>query len=301
MIAFRKTELEDQTLFKQYMAKQNYRCCEYTFANMYLWSRFYHVETAIVEDMLVAKSQYGEELSFCFPIGDDRNLEKTLEKLQAYSARQGKPFCLHCVTPEQFALLEERYPDRFQIAYHRDHADYVYEAEKLKSLSGKKYHGKKNHINKFQKLYPDWQYEALDESNIEACFQMALKWRKANGCEEDEEKNSEMCVTLNALRLLRELHLKGGLLRAGGEVVAFSIGEPVTEDTFVVHIEKAYADVPGAYPMINQQFVLHEAEGYRYINREEDLGEEGLRKAKLSYHPVFMVEKGIVTEKNVKM
>ena len=132
---------------------------------------------------------------------------------------------------------------------------------------------------------------------MEECFQMALKWRNKNGCEEDPEKNSEMCVTLNSLRLYKELDLRGGVLRAEGNVVAFSIGEPVSDDTFVVHIEKAFADVPGAYPMINQQFVEHEVQGFSYVNREEDMGETGLRSAKESYHPIFMVEKGIVTEK----
>ena len=101
-----------------------------------------------------------------------------------------------------------------------------------------------------------------------------------------------MCVTLNYLRLFEELGMRGGLLRAEGRVVAFSIGEALNEDTVVVHVEKAFADVPGAYPMINQQFVIHETEGFTYINREEDTGAEGLRQAKLSYHPVYMVEKG---------
>ena len=151
--------------------------------------------------------------------------------------------------------------------------------------------------NKFKKLYPNWQYERLNDSNVEECFQMALKWRNKNGCGEDPEKNSEMCVTLNSLRLYKELDLRGGVLRAEGNVVAFSIGEPVSDDTFVVHIEKAFADVPGAYPMINQQFVEHEVQGFSYVNREEDMGETGLRSAKESYHPIFMVEKGIVTEK----
>ena len=91
-----------------------------------------------------------------------------------------------------------------------------------------------------------------------------------------------MCVTLNSLRLFKELGLRGGLLRLDGVVIAFTIGEPVSEDTFVVHIEKAFADIQGAYPIINREFVLHAAKGYKYINREEDLGEEGLRKAKLS-------------------
>ena len=101
---------------------------------------------------------------------------------------------------------------------------------------------KRQHTNKFKKLYPNWQYERLNDSNVEECFQMALKWRNKNGCGEDPEKNSEMCVTLNSLRLYKELDLRGGVLRAEGNVVAFSIGEPVSDDTFVVHIEKAFAD-----------------------------------------------------------
>lgn len=116
-------------------------------------------------------------------------------------------------------------------------------------------------------------------------------------CEIDVEKRDEMCVTLNALRLMEELRLKGGLLRTDpqGEVIAFTIGESLNADTFVVHIEKAYAEIQGAYPMINQQFVIHEAQDYQYVNREEDTGSEGLRRAKLSYRPAFLVEKGRVT------
>ena len=113
----------------------------------------------------------------------------------------------------------------------------------------------------------------------------------------DEEKNAEMCVTLNSLRLYEELELTGGLLRVNGKVVAFTLGEEVSDDTFVVHIEKAFAEIQGAYPMINQQFVEYECMKYKYINREEDTGAEGLRKAKLSYRPVFLVEKGTVTKR----
>ena len=118
-------------------------------------------------------------------------------------------------------------------------------------------------------LYPDWSYEPLNDDNVEDCFQMALKWRNKNGCEDDPEKNAEMCVTLNSLRLYKELGLKGGVLKADGKIVAFTVGEPVSDDTFVVHIEKAFAEVDGAYPMINQQFVQHECMEYEYVNREE--------------------------------
>ncbi len=292
-INIKKPELKDQELVERYFRMNQNRSCEYTFANLYLWSRHYHVGFAMVGEMLVF--QYTDEGVFTFPQGDNRYLRETVDALMEWSEENGKEFRMTNVTPEQFELLEQIYPGRFAIRYYRDSADYVYETEKLISLSGKKYHGKKNHINKFKKLYPDWSYETISSENVEDCFQMALEWRRQNGCEDDEEKSAEMCVTLNALRLLEELKLRGGLIRAGGKVVAFSIGEPVCDDTMVVHIEKAYADVQGAYPMINQQFLEHEASQYRYVNREEDLGEEGLRQAKESYHPVFLVEKGVVS------
>jgi hypothetical protein len=133
--------------------------------------------------------------------------------------------------------------------------------------------------------------------NRDACFDMALEWRRENECETNSEKRAEICVTLNSLRLFEELGLKGGVLKIDEKVAAFTVGEEVAPDTFVVHIEKAYAEIQGAYPMINQQFVQHECETYQYINREEDTGSEGLRKAKLSYRPVFMVEKGKVKNK----
>ena len=195
----------------------------------------------------------------------------------------------------EFQEIESLFPGKFKVEYSRNDADYVYETEKLINLSWKKYHGKKNHLNQFKALYPDWSYEPITDDNVEECFQMALRWREFNGCEGDPNKNKEMCVALNSLRLFKELELKGGALRAGGEIVAFTMGEPVCSDTFVVHIEKAYSDIRGAYTMINQQFLEHEVSAYPYVNREDDTGDEGLRKAKLSYRPVFMVEKGIVT------
>lgn len=224
-------------------------------------------------------------------------MKRALEYLMRYTEEQKAPFILYNVTEENFAQMEAWYPGQFQIEYLRDEADYVYETEKLATLAGKKLHGKRNHINKFKSLYPDWSYEPITGKNAEECFQMALEWRNENGCEEDLEKNAEMCVTLNFLRLFQELRMKGGLIRVEGKVVAFCVGEPVCEDTFVVHVEKAFAEVEGAYPMINQQFVQHECMEYQYVNREEDTGAEGLRKSKLSYHPAFLVEKGIVTRK----
>mgnify|MGYP000046082792 FL=1 len=239
----------------------------------------------------------GKWIVLCLPVGDPKDVKRTIEVLMEVQQGTGYPFTMYCVTEENFAQLEEWYPGQFQIEYDRDSADYVYESEKLATLSGKKLHGKRNHINKFKQVNEDWSYEKITKENIEECFQMALQWRIENGCEADEEKNAEMCVTLNSLRLYEELELTGGLLRVNGKVAAFTLGEEVSDDTFVVHIEKAFAEIQGAYPMINQQFVEHECMKYKYINREEDTGAEGLRKAKLSYRPVFLVEKGTVTKR----
>ena len=293
---FKRPELEDRDLINFYFSKAPGRSCERTFVNVYLWSRHYKVKFAVIEDALVFRDE-GNGIAFSYPAGDDAAVKRALEALMQYCRERECPFRLYNVTEEHFAQLNGWFPDRFEIQYNRDAADYVYETEKLATLAGKKLHGKRNHINKFKALYPDWSYESLNDDNVEACFQMALKWRNQNGCDDDAEKNAEMCVTLNSLRLYKELGLRGGVLKIGGEIEAFSVGEPLCSDTFVVHIEKAFPDIEGAYPMINQQFVLHECMDYTYVNREEDTGAEGLRKAKLSYRPVFMVEKGIVTEK----
>ena len=297
-IIFKRAELEDKEIISRYFQHHTSRSCERTFVNVFLWSRKYPVKWAIVENALVFKSEDDTHLSYAFPAGTDEDIQKAIAVLEKYSEKRGYPFSMYNVTPDNFERLEQWYPGRFQITYERDDADYIYESEKLATLSGKKLHGKRNHINKFKNTFGDrWSYEPMSVDNVEECFQMALNWRNDNGCNEDEEKNAEMCVTLNSLRLFQELELAGGVLRIDGKVVAFTMGEPICPDTFVVHIEKAYAEVPGAYPMINQQFVEHECMGYRYVNREEDTGAEGLRKAKLSYRPTFLIEKGTVTEK----
>ncbi|MDD3402728.1 MAG: phosphatidylglycerol lysyltransferase domain-containing protein [Hespellia sp.] len=293
-IEFKRPELEDKELITSYLEKDPQRSCEGTFVNIYLWSRQYHDKYAIIENTLVFQNE-PESGIYSYPAGEPGDVKKAIDFLIEKEKKAGRTLKLVNIYENRAARLEEWYPEAFAVEYDRDYADYVYDREKLATLAGKKLHGKRNHINKFLALHGDnWSYESISEDNVEECFQMALRWRTENGCEEDEEKNAEMCVSLNALRLYQELGAVGGLLRVDGEIVAFSIGEPATEkDTFIVHIEKAFAEVEGAYPMINQQFIQHECEGYSYINREDDTGAEGLRKAKLSYRPVFLVEKGI--------
>ncbi|MBQ8662910.1 MAG: DUF2156 domain-containing protein [Eubacterium sp.] len=291
-MALKKIELEDRELLDRYLLTKEDRSCDMVFPNIFLWSRKYKVGYEIVEDCLVFGEEGRQNVNRSFPFGTEENKRRAVLHFMKQAKENGGEWFFNLTTESDFALLEKWFPGCFTIQYNRDRADYVYETEKLATLSGKKYHKKKNHVNKFKSLYPDWSYERITDDNVEECFQMALKWRTLNGCDDDEEKNDEMCVTMNALRLIKELRLSGGLLRVNGEVVAFAIGEPLRKDMFCVHIEKALTEIQGAYPMINQQFVLHECMDYKYVNREEDTGLEGLRKAKESYRPVFLVNKG---------
>ena len=289
---FQDIHPEDKPLLQPYLSLKTDKCCDLAFGNLYLWSKKFVVKYAIENDCLLFR-KLPTPGSYCFPCGEDERVRELIARMCGSAQEKKEPFSLYLVSPADYKKLERWFPGVFQVTYDRDLADYVYETKDLIRLAGQKYHGKRNHINKFKSLYPDWSYEALNRENAEECFQMVMQWRNANNCEEDEDKRHEVAVTMNALRLFEELGLSGGLIRAKGRVVAFTVGEELNDDMFVIHIEKAFADVSGAYPMINQQFLRQEAASYRYVNREEDTGSPGLRKAKLSYHPAFLMQKGI--------
>ena len=297
-INWKPITIKEKTLFTEYYEFEQSRSCEVSFANNYLWAPFYEMEYAIIEEMLVFFTKK-DRYSISMPLAKDEktalNLEKVLLQLEEEFKVWDKPFHMHLVTNEKFQLLERFFPKKYQIEFNRDVADYIYEVPKMISLAGKKLHGKRNHINKFKENNPQWSYETLTKDNMEECLQMAEEWKHLNLCGEKGEKHAEFCVTRRALTQFEELGLKGGILRDGKRIVAFTLGEELNRETFVVHIEKAFAEVQGAYPMINQQFLVHEAADYCYVNREDDTGAEGLRKAKLSYYPAFLQEKGNVT------
>ena len=296
-IEWKTMSLEDRELVMPYYEYEQSNCCEVSFANNILWAPFYEVEYAIVEGMLIFLTKK-DGYSISMPLAKDEqtasNLKATILILEEYFKSMGWGFHMHSVTEHKFEVLEQLFPQKYRIEYNRDVADYVYEVPGMISLAGKKLHGKRNHINKFKENNPDWSYETLNDENLEECLQMAEEWKAINLCGEKGEKHAEFCVTRRALKNYKALGLKGGVLRDGSRVVAFTLGEELNKEMFVVHIEKAFADVQGAYPMINQQFLIHEASNYKYVNREDDTGAEGLRKAKLSYYPVFLQEKGNV-------
>ena len=294
----KEVTMDSKEIIEPYYKRADSRDCEYSFANNWLWAPHYQMKYGITNGMLVFFETLEGVTSASFPIGlteSDDNLKAAIEQLKMEFGDKGIPFILHRVSREQYSKLNELYPDQFRIQFDEGDSDYVYDREKLATLTGKKFHSKRNFINRFMEEYPDYSFEELGDDNWMECLQMAHEWRGESGCADDPEKCAELCVALRALKYRKELGLHGGILRVKGKIVAFTVGEPLNSDTYVVHIEKAFADVPGAYPMINREFVEHAMQEFTYVNREEDLGVEGLRKAKQSYHPVIMVEKGTVT------
>ncbi|MHC1719908.1 MAG: DUF2156 domain-containing protein [Clostridiaceae bacterium] len=296
MEQFKKITIEDKNILEKYINICKHRACDYSVGGLILWADVYDTQFAVAKDMLFIKFVSGQDNYFTYPMGNG-DLKEAFQWLFAYCEEQNLEFKMHIIEPEMFKAIEKIYPGEYEISYIRDIADYVYNVEDLKNLVGKKYHGKKNHINKFLKTNMDWSYERICEENIEECIEMVKEWCVENGCCEDKSKADEICVLINGLKHIKELNLIGGIIRSDGRIVALTMGEKSGDDMFIVHFEKAFSDVQGAYPMINQQFIIHELSNYTYVNREEDLGLEGLRKSKESYHPAFMVEKGILVKK----
>lgn len=299
-LEFHKISTEDRIWMTEKLKEEQPEACEYTFVNNYIWRKGYRVEVAEIYGCGLIRYQGKKNYRFSFPFGNG-DKKAVIEALLSYCHEEfGKDYRLDLcpLTEGQRKELMEWFPGQFEIEADRDDFDYVYLREDLASLKGKKYHGKRNHIARF-KDRDDWSYESLTAENIPECRDMSREWLTFKEDKLDEGVSDENIALHEALDHYEEFGLVGGLLRKEGKVVAFTIGEPLNDETMVVHFEKAYPDLQGAYPMINQQFILHECENYKYINREEDVGDAGLRKAKLSYYPEILLKKYCAVESRV--
>ncbi|MCM1164872.1 MAG: phosphatidylglycerol lysyltransferase domain-containing protein [Lachnospiraceae bacterium] len=294
-LEFKRIELSDRERAQELLAKSNFCGCEYTFGNNFVWRNVYNIEVCFAEGFYFCKQGSGKGTRFIFPAGNG-DVKLAVELLREYADKRGFP--LRITANKDIAQkVTEMYPDASAVL-NRDISDYVYLAEDLENLAGKKYHGKRNHLNRFYEN--DWSFEPLTAENIAECKAMNERWRAENvdKCEMSEvaeSKREELCIVECSFKHYGELGYTGGVLRVNGGVQAFTFGEKSSEDCFVVHVEKALREFQGAYTAINREFVKSLGGGYKYINREDDTGSEGLRKAKLSYHPVFLEEKFIIT------
>ncbi|MCB5941174.1 phosphatidylglycerol lysyltransferase domain-containing protein [bacterium 210820-DFI.6.52] len=291
MLSFKTPEIEDRKWVQPLLDQSQYTSDEYTFSNMFMWWEGYGIQFTEYEGMFLARSVEGETVNYMFPAGAV-DVGVWYAACKADADAFGKQLTIGGAGPKQAALLTGHFGDRVRLEYNRDFYDYVYLQEKLATLSGKKYHSKRNHISYFEQNY-NWRFEIIDEDNMADCLAMNEEWCRQNGCTQSESLQIEYCAVKKAFAHWDELGLFGGLIRVDDRVVAYSFGHALNDTMVDVHVEKAFSDYRGAYPIINREFARNLCGGYTYINREEDLGEEGLRKAKLSYHPECMVEKFI--------
>lgn len=291
MIDFKTITANDLTLYDEYFQKSARRGCEFSFLNVFLWGE---QKYAVLNGCLVLLSKFSDTYYYSYPFGDG-DVVKTIKDIIEDSKERSVTFRMNGITPDEKDFLQKEFPDSFVFSTTEDSYDYVYDIENLSTLAGKKYHGKRNHINKFYENYPDAVTETIDENNISEVRKMADLWFAAR-----EERvpphtfDMEKAALSKLFENFSDVKAEGMILKNGEKLLAFCVGSPFYEDTFDVHFEKAAEDTDGAYPVINREFARYIKEKYpkiRFLDREEDMGLEGLRRAKQSYRPLFLVEK----------
>ncbi|MGC8684732.1 MAG: DUF2156 domain-containing protein [bacterium] len=260
---------------------------EYTFTNIFIWRHLYKFKVSLIGHNLCIKGvdRDGEENLMLIASDPDAYIEAVRNILDVYKQTH-KILNLFRVEERYVDLLKQFFPS---VLYELDpdNADYIYLTSDLIELKGRKYDGKRNHIKRFKQKYM-YEYMSLTPELIDECMELTEKWYNSKN---DPSLQSDVIATKEALKYFTELNVKGGAILIDGHVRAFSIAEPLNSNTAVIHIEKYDPAYDGISQTINQQLCEHECSSYKYINREQDLGNQGLRKAKLSYHPVVILNK----------
>lgn len=294
MLDFRPIQIADKVWLDHLIRKGDLKTSDMNFTNLYTWAHGFKGEVAENSDRLFLRfGFYKERPCYAFPVGTG-SLKEAIEALKADAAERGFPFAMR-VSGDALPQLEELYGGCYDLQNSDKWNDYVYSAEKLAALAGKKLHAKRNHIHRFEEHY-NWSFEPVDKDNLDECHRMCEAWMEQVGEERHVDYHDEKKAIEKLFRDYDILKPEGGLIRADGEVVAFTFGELLSSDTVLIHFEKSYPHIQGGYTMINREFVRYILQKYpqiEWINREEDMGLENLRKAKQSYFPDMMVTKYI--------
>jgi hypothetical protein len=262
---------------------------ELTFVNFYIWRSYYHFTWSIMDDQLIILADHPEGRYLLPPVGPAPRAESSFRALAW--ARDTFASDVRMARVDAKLVGELQADNRFTVTPTRDHFDYVYRCEDLGTLNGRKYSKKRNHINQFLREY-QYEYRPITQGLVPGCLALAEVWCKQRLCEEDISLTHELCGIQDALNHLNELHIEGGAILVDGIVQAFALGEALSNDVAVVHIEKANPEFHGIYPMMTREYTANQWLGkVSYINREQDVGELGLRRAKESYFPDHLVDK----------
>lgn len=288
MLDLQHLKTEHKSLIERYIPRESSQMCDFGFGNLYSWSAAEHTEFCEKDGFLYLRSTFNGVTSYAFPWGEgDINL--ALAEIQKDASECEADLSFYCIAEEQLPYLKAFFGERLIVKEQRDYFDYVYLRENLATLKGRRFHSKKNHVNSFCKKY-NFVYEELSENNLAECLEFSHSWFMMG--KSTQRLEAERQVIDKAFRNFNKLGLKGALIRVNGKVVAYALGEPMYDgETFCVHFEKASPEYPQAYAVINKLFAEKSLGDYKYINREDDAGVEGLRKAKMSYQPEYLVKK----------
>jgi hypothetical protein len=295
-VEFKPVEIQDKKIFDNFFKADPPEISEFTFTNLFMWEHRYHPRWAQLEDILLIILYPDNSSPFCLPpagIGDKSGaIDVLLRELEKITSEPRL-----CRASESFV---NKYVDsgRYECVEDSANSDYVYSVLDLIELSGRKYHRKKNHLNRFIKNF-QFEYFALDLELVECFIDMQEEWCQMKECVESPDLLAEDYAIHKALTNFEDLSFIGGAIKVNGRIEAISLGEILNPDTAVIHIEKANPEIPGLYTAINQLFCQNAWAEIDYINREQDLGIEGLRKAKESYHPHHMVKKYTISKKSL--
>ncbi|WP_039766285.1 DUF2156 domain-containing protein [Caldicellulosiruptor sp. F32] len=290
---FYKIDISDKRIFDEYFKAFQPEIADLTFTNLFMWDPFYDINFTEEDGfLLIMAKPYNQPPFLHGPVGVDTNkLPIVIEKAKKYFETQGYKFMLKRASRKTIDMLTQC-GMKFESLLERDLSDYVYKVQDLVQLKGKKYHAKKNHINKFLRLYGErYEVKKIDDEIVRLCWDFECEWYEKRNGQNDVGLTFEKLAIERAIKNFDKLSYEGMIVFIDGEVKAFTFGEPLNKNTVVIHIEKADPDVEGLYTFINNRFLIEFWQNFEFVNREEDLGKEGIRKAKMSYHPFKFAEK----------
>ena len=291
MIDFKPISIDDKRIYENYLWGEGVRGCEFSFANLYLWGR---QNIAFIQDQIALFSQFNRRSVYPYPLGG-QDKKAVIDAIISDAAARGIPCRITGICSDDRCVLEALYPGRFRFHCDEDSFDYVYDISDLADLHGKKYHSKRNHIYRFSEAFPGFKAVTVNEDNIGMIKEMADSWYEKRILENpNADYHMERAALNRAFMHYRELGMDGLAIVHEETVLAFSLGTRLSADTFDVQFEKADGDIQGAYATVNREFARYIRDKYpdiKFLDREEDMGSEGIRKAKRSYHPHHMIEK----------
>lgn len=294
MLKFKKMMLDDACVLRSYFEKSTNRFCDFSVGGSVMWRNVYDTEYAILDGAMYMNFRIGDnERAFSYPIG--KPLPETVGNIRAYCESTGIPMIFAALSADEKDELCSLFPQS-DFLLDRDHSDYIYLGEDLAELKGKKYATQRNHINRFLSENSDWCFKEITQKNLSLVKEFFERFVKENEKEGFSAQEEIKCV-FDVLEKFSSYGFFGEALFVGDAIVGFFLGECVG-DTFIVHIEKSDRNIQGAYQMLARR----EAEKYcvgniKYVNREDDAGDEGLRRSKLAYRPAYIAEKYTVIVK----